>query len=325
MSEDTKLKELIINTLSPEQMPEVLSETEIYLVEDDAEYATVEELAEKQDVITDLDTIRDGASAGSTAVQPAQLDTKQDKLTAGDNITIENNVISAEVYEAYTKEESDNLLNNKVSKTGDTMSGTLTIANNGLSQSFVSKTLDFDQLANYTDTIHYSNVSDFMDNQNRIIARMFNFKDQYGTTGFGFQHFYNNGFVGDFALGRTADGKAWFNHPQIVQTYINGTSGYRVWSDGYCEQWGNVTTNGGNDNGKTITFAKTFLNTDYIVNWDFLGTANAGQQAGDWIGVAFTQSRAVGSMNISIGGYNYRGLIASARWIAKGYLRADQY
>lgn len=66
MSVDTKLKELIINTLSPEQLPEQPSETEIYLVEDDAEYATVEELA-----------------------------TKQDKLTAGANITITGNVISA--------------------------------------------------------------------------------------------------------------------------------------------------------------------------------------------------------------------------------------
>lgn len=66
MSVDTKVKELIINTLSPEQLPENPSETEIYLVEDDAEYATVEELA-----------------------------TKQDKLTAGQNISITNNVISA--------------------------------------------------------------------------------------------------------------------------------------------------------------------------------------------------------------------------------------
>lgn len=73
MSEDTKLKELIINTLSPEQMPEVLSETEIYLVEDDVEYASIDELnqglATKQDVIPDLDTIRDGASKGATALQ----------------------------------------------------------------------------------------------------------------------------------------------------------------------------------------------------------------------------------------------------------------
>lgn len=75
-------------------------------------YATKTEvntgLAAKQDVISDLATIRSGAAAGATAVQPADLNayatdaelaaglaTKQDVLTPGDNITISNNVISA--------------------------------------------------------------------------------------------------------------------------------------------------------------------------------------------------------------------------------------
>lgn len=75
-------------------------------------YATKTEvntgLAAKQDVISDLSTIRSGAAAGATAVQPADLNayatdadlaaglaTKQDVLTPGDNITISNNVISA--------------------------------------------------------------------------------------------------------------------------------------------------------------------------------------------------------------------------------------
>lgn len=66
-------------------------------------------LAGKQDVISDLATIRSGASAGATAVQPADLAPyattadmntalagKQDVLTAGNNITITNNVISAD-------------------------------------------------------------------------------------------------------------------------------------------------------------------------------------------------------------------------------------
>lgn len=66
-------------------------------------YATKTELttglAGKQDTISDLSDIRSGASAGATAVQPADmasaLATKQDTLTAGSNISIVNNVISA--------------------------------------------------------------------------------------------------------------------------------------------------------------------------------------------------------------------------------------
>ena len=66
------------------------------------------DLSEKQNIIPDLEDIRDGALKGSTALQsvPAEYitetelnnyhdDTKQDELIAGENITIENNVISA--------------------------------------------------------------------------------------------------------------------------------------------------------------------------------------------------------------------------------------
>lgn len=53
-------------------------------------------LAGKQDTISDLATIRSGAQAGSTAVQPAALADYQEKLTAGPNVQISNqNVISA--------------------------------------------------------------------------------------------------------------------------------------------------------------------------------------------------------------------------------------
>ena len=51
----------------------------------------------------------------------------------------------------------------------------------------------------------------------------------------------------------------------VVDTYINGTSGYRIWSDGYCEQWGifdrgsDVTTSG----SFIITLLKSYNNTLY--------------------------------------------------------------
>lgn len=75
-------------------------------------YATTQALtnglAAKQDVISDLATIRSGAALGATAVQQADLAPyattsamnaaladKQDTLTAGPNVNITNNVISA--------------------------------------------------------------------------------------------------------------------------------------------------------------------------------------------------------------------------------------
>ena len=90
-----------------------LGKTALQEHQDISKLATKEEVATKQDKISDLDTIRSGAAKGATALQSytetdpiytadkpsialkSELDGKQDKLTAGDNITIVDNVISA--------------------------------------------------------------------------------------------------------------------------------------------------------------------------------------------------------------------------------------
>lgn len=48
----------------------------------------------------------------------------------------------------------------------------------------------------------------------------------------------------------------------IIETYINGTSGYRIWSDGYCEQWGYQATN---PKAGTVTLLKTYQDTDFCI------------------------------------------------------------
>lgn len=54
--------------------------------------------------------------------------------------------------------------------------------------------------------------------------------------------------------------------PHITETYSNGTEGYRVWSDGYCEQWGFMS----GVNFTTLIFLKPFAN----LNYNFLATPN---------------------------------------------------
>jgi hypothetical protein len=46
----------------------------------------------------------------------------------------------------------------------------------------------------------------------------------------------------------------------VVSTYVDGTEGYRVWSDGYCEQWGQVTAN---KSGVEVTLLKPYPDTNY--------------------------------------------------------------
>ena len=54
--------------------------------------------------------------------------------------------------------------------------------------------------------------------------------------------------------------------PHIVETYRNGSSWYRVWSDGWCEQGGAFTSNGGPIN-QTIYFLKNFVDTEYYFTY----------------------------------------------------------
>ena len=55
------------------------------------------------------------------------------------------------------------------------------------------------------------------------------------------------------------------NKKYIVETWNEGTEWYRVWSDGWIEQGGTtgLITSGDSYNSKTITFKKSFTNTNY--------------------------------------------------------------
>ena len=59
--------------------------------------------------------------------------------------------------------------------------------------------------------------------------------------------------------------------PCITETYVNGTSWYRIWSDGWCEQGGYyvpTATLG------TITLLKAYKDTDYSIVTGGTRTAN---------------------------------------------------
>lgn len=103
---------------------------------------------------------------------------------------------------------------------------------------------------------------------------------------------------------------------RIIQTYVNGTSGYRIWSDGYCVQWGRRTAGG----SQTVTFLKKFRDTNYNVminpySSDTITTL-----------ITWVSSQTVSSFTVQNGyGATYNSYQYQANWKACGYLAQGQY
>lgn len=92
----------------------------------------------------------------------------------------------------------------------------------------------------------------------------------------------------------------------IVETYVNGTSGYRVWSDGYCEQWGYTNASSGTD--VSISLLKTMKNIDYFV--DITPYSTSGN-------TAETMYRNKTTVSVAIRGY---GTFTGLSWMVTGYI-----
>lgn len=94
----------------------------------------------------------------------------------------------------------------------------------------------------------------------------------------------------------------------LVQSYVNGTSGYRVYSDGWCEQWGRITV--GLDASVSVTFLKPFMSASYYANWI---SCNGCILTGE--GTRACDNLTTTSMRI----YNGQDSAMLANWYACGY------
>lgn len=96
--------------------------------------------------------------------------------------------------------------------------------------------------------------------------------------------------------------------PYIVENYVNGTSGYNLYSNGYCEQWGRVPA--GEDSDYTITLLQPYKNTDYQVGYT-LQNITASKEATLWkhLSIAPIDGSTVGCKRINF----ERG------WFTSGY------
>lgn len=94
----------------------------------------------------------------------------------------------------------------------------------------------------------------------------------------------------------------------VIETYHNGTSWYRIWSDGWKEQGGRVDVK--NDGTVTVTFLKPFSNTNYYANWiSCAGIALGGS------GTRAADNLTTTTMRLN----NGQDVTMTANWFACGY------
>lgn len=99
--------------------------------------------------------------------------------------------------------------------------------------------------------------------------------------------------------------------PVIIQTYSNGTSWYRIWSDGWCEQGGNVFVSGSGASTSKITYLKEFANTNYFVDSNYVASSD------NMYGQCYKLTTTGCTIKI------YKGI--DHRWYACGYLASGEF
>ena len=99
--------------------------------------------------------------------------------------------------------------------------------------------------------------------------------------------------------------------PYITTSYENGASGYIVFSNKLCIQWGHGTGGKYNSAG-TINLLKTYKNTNYIAHATCFGGSYAMESA-------YIQTKTTSSIAI-VTGFNANAVVLNVDWFAIGYI-----
>lgn len=100
--------------------------------------------------------------------------------------------------------------------------------------------------------------------------------------------------------------------PYIVETYVSGTSWYRIWSDKWCEQGGHTYVNMGG-NITDVEFLKPFTSTNYTLTYSVYTANGYGSGEANFRCIEL-------SSNTSCRFYNNSGTVATYKWYACGYI-----
>ena len=95
-------------------------------------------------------------------------------------------------------------------------------------------------------------------------------------------------------------------HGQLIKKSTNGSSGYRIYADGYCEQWG-INTN----NTPTIVLSISYINTDYNIQASNTKAGNHYENGG--------------IDNKTVSGFRFNWGYTGCYWKTTGYVDVSSY
>lgn len=202
-----------------------------------------------------------------------------------------------------------NEVSGKVSKTGDTMTGDLRINSTGASNSALK--LSFPCTFGTAPSANiYPNIEIEDINGNRMGRVEYTYKtDGSHYLGIIDKKSPTEATYNAITVGWDAKGKKTYSPVQLITTYVSGASGYNIWSNGYCEQWGRTP----DAKTTTVTFLKTFTNSQYCVTASC--TSVVGHSAWNLRVINTNEAK----MEIS----SYDSCVK--QWCARGYLASNQY
>ena len=188
-------------------------------------------------------------------------------------------------------EQAKSSADGKVSKSGDTMTGQLKIKCTPIKDGTTPIVLYQQKASDFGNTT-YSNIT------------FKNFADEtVGLIG-GVEHPDGSHRI---RLLRK-DGSNWVEMPQIVYPYRNGKSGYNLYSNGYCEQWGYINGSGGG--GTWYSFLLPFADDNFNIDYTIATTEGHTRYTGQMSLRAWNNT---GFNGANVGGFG-------AYWCARGYI-----
>ena len=111
------------------------------------------------------------------------------------------------------------------------------------------------------------------------------------------------------------------NQRFVIETYTDGVNGYRIWSDGYCEQWGFAQATNSSDITVNIDLFKSYIDTDYNFISSNQYKSNDNTAAGFRWSCAY-EKKTTSTVTVAMLGLDK---VYGRTWTARGYLASGEY